>query len=292
MSAADRGALATGSPTTGSPATVRGATGRLFRSELGLIYRRRRNLAGAVVLASVPIIIAVSVRVAGGAGGGSFLFGQIEVNGLFVALAALFVQMPFFLPTAIATIAGDAVAGEANLGTLRYLLVVPVERSRLLLVKLAAMVVFAASAVLLVAVVGGVAGVALFGTGPLPTLSGSTLGFGEGVGRILLVCGYLWLCLVALGAIGLFVSTLTEQPLAATITVLVIALTSQILDAIAQLEPIHEYLPTHWWFAFGDLLRDPVATGDVLPGVLSALAYTAVFASAAWARLTTKDISS
>ncbi|WP_225753903.1 ABC transporter permease [Actinotalea sp. Marseille-Q4924] len=279
-------------PVVADDAGPRGATWRLFVSELRLIYRRRRNIAGAVVLAAVPVIIAVSIRVSGSGDGDSFLFGQITVNGLFVALAALFVQMPFFLPTAVATIAGDAVAGEANQGTLRYLLVVPVERTRLLLVKLAAMVVFAASATLLVAGVGGTVGVALFGTGPLPTISGTTLTFAEGLGRVLLVCGYLTLCLVALGAIGLFISTLTEQPLAATIAVLVVALTSQILDALSQLEPIHEYLPTHWWFAFADLLRDPVATEALLPGVVSALAYTAVFTAAAWARFTTKDISS
>jgi len=268
-----------------------GATWRLFLSELRLIYTRRRNLVGAVVLALVPIIIAVAIKVEGG-GGGDFLFGQITVNGLFVALAALLVQTPFFLPTAIAVIAGDSIAGEANVGTLRYLLVVPVERTRLLVVKFAAMVVFAASATLLVAGVGSAIGLALFGAGPMPTLSGTTLTFAEGVGRVLLVCGYLTLCLVALGSIGLFISTLTEQPLGATIALLVIALTSQILDALPQLAAIHEYLPTHWWFAFADLLRDPVALGSVLPGVVSALAYTAIFTTAAWARLTTKDISS
>lgn len=166
-----------------------GATWRLFRSELRLIYTRRRNLVGAAVLSAVPVVIAVAIKVGGG--GGDFLFGQITVNGLFVALAALMVQTPFFLPTAIAVIAGDAIAGEANVGTLRYLLVVPVHRTRLLAVKLAATVVFAASATLLIAVVGSAVGIALFGPGPMATLSGTTLSFAAGIGRLLLVCAYL-----------------------------------------------------------------------------------------------------
>lgn len=278
-------------PPEGRPAGAAGATWRLFLSELRLIYTRKRNLVGAVVLSLVPIVIAVAIKVEGG-GDSEFLFGQITVNGLFVALAALMVQTPFFLPTAIAVIAGDSIAGEANVGTLRYLLTVPVERTRLLGVKFAAMVVFAASATLLVAVVGSTIGLALFGPGPMPTLSGTSLSFAEGVGRVLLVCAYLTLCLIALGSIGLFISTMTEQPLGATIALIVVALTSQILGAIPQLEVIHEYLPTHWWFAFADLLRDPVALGQVWPGVVSALAYTAIFTTAAWARLTTKDISS
>lgn len=271
---------------------VRGSWLRLFRSELVLVYGRRRNWVGAAVLAAVPVIIALSIRLSQSQEADTFLFGQIPVNGLFVALAALFVELPLFLPIAVATIAGDSVAGEANLGTLRYLLVVPVDRTRLLSVKLAVIAVFTASATLLVALVGAVLGVALFGGGDLPTLSGTTLGFAEGVGRLLLVCAYLTVCLVALGTIGLFVSTLTEQPLGATIAVLVIALASQIMDAIPQLSAIHEYLPTHWWAAFGEILRDPPAWDGLLPGLASAAAYTAVFATAAWARFTTRDVSS
>jgi ABC-2 type transport system permease protein len=135
-------------------------------------------------------------------------------------------------------------------------------------------------------------GLMLFGGGPLLTLSGTTVTFAAGVGRLLLVCAYLSVSLVALGAIGLFISTLTEQPIGATIAVLVLTLASEIMDAIPQLSVIHEYLPTHYWLAFGDLLRDPVALDGLQPGVLSALAYTAIFATAAWARFTTRDISS
>jgi len=46
--------------------------------------------------------------------------------------------IPLFLPMAVAVVAGDAVSGEANTGTLRYLLTVPVGRTRLLAVKFVA----------------------------------------------------------------------------------------------------------------------------------------------------------
>ncbi|GAA2725319.1 ABC transporter permease [Cellulomonas aerilata] len=277
-----------------APATtaVRGGWLRFLRSELWLVYGRRRNWVGALVLASVPVIIAVAVRVSPPSGGGPGFFDLITANGLFVALAALTLELPLFLPIAVATIAGDAVAGEANLGTLRYLLVVPVDRTRLLVVKFAALVIFTVSATLLVAAVGAVMGLVLFGGGPMLTLSGTTVSFAAGLGRLALVCAYLSICLVALGAIGLFISTLTEQPIGATIAVLVLTLASQIMDAIPQLSAIHEYLPTHYWLAFGDLLRDPIALDGLEPGIVSALAYTAVFTTAAWARFTTRDISS
>jgi ABC-2 type transport system permease protein len=266
---------------------------RFFRSELWLIFGRRRNWAGLAVLCAVPVILAVSVKIAAPEpGDGPDFLSNITTNGLFVALAALALEMPLFLPLAVGAISGDAVAGEANLGTLRYLLPVPVHRTRLIAVKFAAIVVFSLAAVLLVAVIGVLLGLPLFGGGALTTFSGTALPFWSGVGRLLLVCAYLTACLAALGAIGLFVSTLTEQPIGATIAIVMLAITSQILDSIPQLAAIHEFLPTHYWYAFGELLRDPIATGDVWRGLWSAAAYTAVFLAAAWARFSTRDISS
>ena len=52
---------------------------------------------------------------------------------------------------------------------------------------------------------------------------------------MLLATLYLALCFASLGAIGLFVSTLTEQPIGATIAVVIINVLSFILDAIPQL---------------------------------------------------------
>lgn len=262
-------------------------------SELALIFRRRRNLAGLAVLAAVPIILAIAVKSAGsGSGGGPDFISSIVGNGLFVAFAALTVELPLFLPLAVATIAGDSVAGEANLGTLRYLLTVPAGRTRLLVVKYAAIVVFAFAAVFVVAVVGSVIGLALFGGGELVLFSGTTAPFGEAVGRLLLTCCYLACGLAALGALGLLVSTLTEQPIAATVAVVLVNLMMLICDSVEQLSWLHPWLLTHWWLAFGGLLRDPLATADLLRGLATFGAYALVFWLLAWSRFTTKDVSS
>src|SRR6478609_282873 len=133
---------------------------RLLRSELMLIYGRRRNWAGLAVLAVVPIIVSIAVKVSppSGPADGPDFFTGITSNGLFVALAALTLELPLFLPLAVASIAGDSIAGEANIGTLRYLLTVPAGRTRLLVVKYAAIVVFSFAAAALVALVGSVIG--------------------------------------------------------------------------------------------------------------------------------------
>src|SRR3954468_12534879 len=184
---------------------------RFLRSELRLIFRRRRNLAGLVVLAAVPVMISVAVKTsAPHRGDGPDFFTSITENGLFVALAALTIELGLFLPLAVAAISGDAVAGEANTGTLRYLLTVPVARLRLLAVKYAAIVIFSFLATFLITVVGMAIGLALFGGGDVTTLSGTQISFAAGLGRVVLASVYLSCALGSLGAVGLFISTLTE----------------------------------------------------------------------------------
>ena len=298
MSAADlTGARASGLNSEVTTASVdrsrRHISTRFLRSELRLIFGRRRTQAGLGILAAVPVIIAIVVKVSTpGAGHGPDFLGSITSNGLFVALSALTVEMGLFLPLAVGTIAGDSVAGEANIGTLRYLLTVPVHRTRLLAVKFAAITIFSLVATAWVSLVGVVAGLALFGGGEMTLLSGTQIGMGQAILRVLMATVYLGLCFASLGAIGLFISTLTEQPIGATISVVILNVLSFILDSIPQLSWLHAWLPTHWWMSFGDVLRDPIAWGDMTRGLLTAAGYALVFWLAAWARFSGKDVTS
>ncbi len=278
----------------GTPLRTRRASTRFLRSELRLVLRRRRNLAGLLVLAAVPVLVSIAVKVnsSGGRGDGPDFFSSITDNGLFVSLASLTLELGLFLPLAIAAVAGDAVAGEANIGTLRYLLTVPVDRTRLLAVKYVAIVISALAATFVVTVTGIVVGLALFGGGDLTLLSGSVIGFWDGLLRVVLASLYLAVCLASLGAVGLFLSTLTEQPIGAMISVVVFSTASFILDTIPQVSWIHPFLITHNSFAFGDLLRDPIAWSGVLQGLFVAVAYAVVFWFAAWSRFAAKDVTS
>lgn len=275
------------------PALQRGAFGRLYRSEVRLVLRRRRNLALLAVLAAVPLFIGIAVRVnAPGAGEGPAFLGQVTGNGLFLVFTALTVCLPFFLPLVIGVVAGDSIAGEAGGGTLRYLLTVPVTRGRLLTAKTLGVLTFTVVAVLAVAVVGLVAGAVLFGLGEVTLLSGDTVPLLDGLLRALAVSAYVVVALFGLAAGGLFVSTLTENAIAAMATTIALAVFSALLDAVPQLSGIHPYLLTHNWLGFGELLRSDVNTTQLLRWSALHLAYAAVFLSLAWARLTTKDVTS
>jgi ABC-2 type transport system permease protein len=267
---------------------------RFFLSELRLVMGRRRNQAGLLVLAAVPVLIAISVKSTLSKPGQDApdFFRSITENGLFVALAALTIEIGLFLPLAVSVVSGDSVAGEANIGTLRYLLVTPVTRLRLLLVKYAGIVVGGFLATYVVTLVGMVMGLILFGGGSMTLLSGTQISFAAGLLRVLLAASYLACGLAALGAVGLFASTLTEQPIAAMIATIMFSSTSFVLDSIPQIGWLHPYLLTHHWLDFGDLFRDPIAWNNIVAGLALAASYAVVFFAAAWARFTTKDITS
>ncbi|MFE9023296.1 ABC transporter permease [Streptomyces sp. NPDC007808] len=273
----------------------------LLRSELLTTFRRWRTIALLAVLAGVPILVGIAVKIetgdggsmggGGPQGGGPAFISQITNNGLFLVFTALAATLPFFLPMAIGVVAGDAIAGEANAGTLRYLLVAPAGRTRLLLTKYATTMAFCVVATLVVAVSALTVGALLFPLGDLTTISGTRISFAEGLGRALLIALVVATSLIGVAALGLFVSTLTNSGIAAMATTVGLLITVQILDQIPQLHAIQPYFFSHYWLSFADLMRDPVYWDDLVKNLGVQALYAAVFGSAAWARFTAKDIT-
>lgn len=261
-------------------------------AELVAVFRRTRVKVLLGVMFAIPVLLALVVYGSGGpsAGRGPTFLDQVSHNGVFAALAGLTVTIPFFLPLTVAVVAGDTISGEASLGTLRYLLIRPAGRVRLLGVKAAAVAVFCLAAALAVAVGGLLAGAILFPIGRVVSLSGTTISLADGVGRTLLAALVVGLSLFGLAAIGMFVSTLTDVPVGAMAATVAAAVVSAILDAVPQVHAIHPWLFTHQWLAFGDLLRTPVTWHGIGRDLLLQAGYLAVFGTAAWARFTTRDV--
>jgi ABC-2 type transport system permease protein len=269
---------------------------RLFRSELRNVFLRPRNLAMLAVIAAAPVFLGIVMWVntpapgSGGPGAGVFV-GQIAENGVFLSLFAIYLLLTVLLPLSVSVVAGDSVAGEAGIGTLRTLLTVPAGRARLLLTKYVMIVVFCLTATVLVAGLGLLMGAIFFPVGPVTLLSGTTVSLGAGLARLALIVLYVAAALSALGAIGLALSTFTQHAIAVMATILVLVIVSEILDAVSQVAVIHPYLPTHFWFSFDALLRTPIAWSEVLHGLGSFAAYTVIFGAVAWARMRRANIT-
>jgi ABC-2 type transport system permease protein len=270
-----------------------GAAWRQYAAEVRLVFGRRRNAILLLGIALVPILVGVAIRVNGGASGddGPRFINQISENGLFLVFTSLTLMLPLLVPLVIGIVSGDTIAGESGAGTLRYLLTVPVSRARVLVVKGAAAFSFAIAAVCVIGVVSLVAGISLFPIGDVTLLSGDQVGFGNGLLRAALVAGYVVLSLTGLVTIGLLCSTLTEVPVAAMATTIVVAVISQVVDAIPQLRVVHPYLLTHHWLDFGELLRIEPRASLLLTGLAVQACYVAVAASFAWAKFANADVT-
>lgn len=276
------------------PAGVRTSGSSLMLSELRVLFGRRRTWALLLALAAIPVLIAVAVRLSSSVppGRGPAFLDRISQNGLFVAFTAMLVSVPLFLPLTVGVVAGDTIAGEANLGTLRYLLVAPAGRVRLLLVKYAGALAFCVVAPLVVGLAGAAVGAALFPVGPVTLLSGDVIQPPEAAVRILLIAAYLAVSLAGLSAVGLFLSTLTVVPVGAMAATVVVSVVSQVLDQLPQLEWLHPWLFSHYWLGFADMLRQPVLWDSFTSNALLQAGYIAVFGAVAYGRFVTKDVLS
>jgi ABC-2 type transport system permease protein len=267
----------------------------LVFSELTVLFRRRRSIAMLVAVALIPVLLAVAVALTAqelAPGEGPPFLDRVTQNGLFVGFAAMIIAIPLFLPLTVGVVAGDTIAGEASQGTLRYLLVAPAGRLRLLVVKFIGTVAWALAATLTLMVSGLIIGSILFPVGPVTLLSGDVVGLGESLSRVMLVALYASISLVGLSAVGLFISTLTDVPVGAMAATVIVPIVSQILDALPQLSAVHPYLLTHYWLGFADLLRNPIEWSSFTSNALLQLGYIVVFGSLAYSRFATKSILS
>jgi ABC-2 type transport system permease protein len=265
--------------------------------ELRKLFRRPRTWVTIGLLNALPVLVAVLLAVTDLAprpGEGPVFLSAVLTNGTLYPLAALAIVLPLFLPIAVALIAGDSVAGEAQAGTLRYLLARPAGRTRLLVAKLASVLAFVFVTVVVVAVVGYLVGRLLFDVQPIggTSVSGVDLSSSEIAGRTVLAIGYVAVSMLGVAAFALFFSTLTDSPLAAMLGALGILVASSLLFTLDAASSFAPYLPTRYWLAFVDLFRVPILWRDVVRGLALQGVYVAVLLGAAWANFATKDISS
>jgi ABC-2 type transport system permease protein len=260
-----------------------------------MIYRPRTWLIIGMLVA-LPTLVAILLAVTDLAprpGTGPPFLSAVLSDGTLFPLAALGVVLPLLLPIAVAVLGGDAIAGESQTGTLRYLLVRPVGRTHLLLAKLATVVAFVLLAVLVVAAVSYAEGRLLLGRAPATgtvSLSGSTLSQEQLSWRTALALGYVIICMLGVAAIALFFSTLTRSGIGAALGTIGVLVASTVLLGLDAAGGLHPFLLTRYWLAFVDLFRDPILWRDVVRGLAVQLGYLTVFTLAAWANFGTKDI--
>lgn len=262
--------------------------------ELAKQVRRLRTRLGLGAMIVLPAILAFAVWLGRNQvtpGESQDLFALGTQSGLNFAAAALEAMGRFFLVVVVSLFAGEPVAGEANWGTLRYLLVRPVPRARLLRDKLVVAAVLGAVAVVLVPLAATAAGTIAFGWGRLQVPFGS-LSVGQALAKLAIATGYEVLTLSAIAMLAFMLSTMTSAPAGPVAIAVGAAIVSQILDAIPSLGSVAKWLPTHYWGAWTELLSRNPQSGDMVRGMVAQVPYVAIFGLVAWLWFQRKDVLS
>ncbi|MFL6142679.1 MAG: ABC transporter permease [Labedaea sp.] len=270
-----------------------GRTLRL-RVELARQLRRRRTQLVFGFLVLLPFILWAA-----------FEFGTSDNarrSGGFVDLAtasapnfvvfALFASGSFLLPVIVALFFGDTVASEASWSSLKYLLAAPIPRHRLLRQKVLTSGLLSLFAITLLPAVALLVGVIFYGTGEAVSPTGDAISFGDSMIALVLTIGYLAVHLSWMAGVALFLSVTTDAPLGAVGGTVLVSILSQILDQITALENLRDYLPTHYAFAWADLISSDPDWANISKGAFSAVIFAALFGLLAWRRFRTKDITS
>jgi ABC-2 type transport system permease protein len=273
--------------------------------ELRKQCRRARGWVTLGVMAAVPALLTAVIGLTRPAIPERFGdWGSVvtDTSGLTMPLIALSALQLFLLPLAVAVFAGEAVAGEAAWGTLRYLLARPVSRSRVLAAKGAVAAAFSLAAVVVACASAVLTGVAAFGWMPLTVLdlqhttpfSYATATFepAEALARVALGAGMVAAGLASTFAFALLLSTLTASPFAAVAGGVGLGLVSRALDNVAGLHALGPWLPltdggSALWTG---LFFSPVQLDGLAQQALVQALYAGAFLAAAWLRFVRSDV--
>jgi len=298
--------------------------------ELVKLLRRPRTWISVVLTCALPFMVAVFITVTHlvpPPGQGSAFLSAVLQDGALYPAAALALVLPVFLPVAVAVVAGDSIAGEATGGTLRYLLVRPVGRTRLLVAKLVSVIVYVLLVVLAVTFTAYATGVLLLGPsqaaavgqvpgvpggaagGSVPGLAGQAPTAGQAAGgavtslsgaplslvqlteRTAGAIAFITVSMLGVAAIALFLSTITDSALGSALGALAALVASEVLVTLNAATVVQPYLPTRYWLAWIDFFRQPVFWRDIQRGFGIQAVYVVVLLAAAWANFSTKDIT-
>lgn len=265
-----------------------------LRVELVRQLRRRRTQFLLAFLVVLPFLLWAA-----------FEFGSSDNarrSGGFVDLATasapnfvvfiLFATGSFLLPMIVALFFGDTIASEASWSSLKYLLSMPVPRQRLLRQKAISSGLLSLLCLALLPAVALVVGIVFYGTGEAVSPTGDAVSFEDSMLALVFSIAYISINLLWVAALALFLSVTTDAPLGAVGGTVLVSILSQILDQITALGDLRDYLPTHWSFAWSDLIATDIDWSNMTKGAFSAITYAAVFFFLASRRFRTKDITS
>lgn len=264
------------------------------RAELGrqLARRRTRWSFGFLVLLPLILVGAFALGSDGERGQAPGFVDLAQTGAANFTVFTLFASTGFLLVVLVALFAGDTVPSEASWSTLRYLLAAPVPRGRLLRAKLAVAALTSLAALVVLPGWSFAVGAAFYGLDDYQGLAGDRLASSEFAVRLAVIVAYLFISLLFVAAVAFFAGVLTDAPLAAVGSAVLVTIVSNVLDSIPALGDLRQALPTHEQFAWAEALQPEIVWSGMASGALWAVMYAAVLFSASFVLFSRKDVLS
>lgn len=277
---------------------------KLLRIELYKIFRRPRTYISFGIVTATAFIFQLAM----GAGGREFIeFGMQDVseqfnvqgniiNGYLVAyliLQSLLIQIPLL----VALVAGDTLAGEANLGTLRLILTRPITRTQLVLIKFFASVIYTVLLITWLAAIALFLSLFMFGDGDMINLKSDAFVLilkHDVIWRYVCSFGFATLAMTTIAALSMLLSAFADNSIGPIISTMGIVVVLTILSnlELPLFNVINPYLFTaHMvgWKGFFDAIPPYSAIGH---SALVLVAYTIAFVGGTIYYFNRKDINS
>lgn len=254
----------------------------MLRVELSTQLFRIRTLIALACLAAVPALAASATASHAGHRNGDQggLFGASTYSALNHTMASLQFIAPLLLPIVVALLACAIASADRDWGTLRYLYVAPVTRSRLLAGKLGAVAVTTLTATGCVLAGGLLSGLALFGWHPFHIIGAADLTGGAAAARVLTAAGYTLLCMLSIAAISFVLGLLLPRGAEALGAAVAFVVAASILNGQSSLHALAVILPVHYWQNWADLFT-PAGTARLGTGIAVQIASIALAAGLA-----------
>lgn len=274
----------------------------LVRIELYKVFKKWRSYIGFIAIGLLVPLINIAMLIEGSRTLNfmiqniqqSFVFVGNLLNGYFISfltLTSLAVHIPFL----VTLVAGDLLAGEATAGTYRLLLTRPVSRTRILLAKFIAGIIYTNLLILWLAFISLGLGIILFGTGELIVFRGDTIIIfkqADVLWRFILGYGFAAIGMSVVASLAFFFSSLVENaigPIISTMAVIIVFLVISALQ-IDFFEDINPFLFTSYIMNWRLFFDDPLDFPEIIKSIAVLTGHIAVFFTAALIIFNRKDI--
>lgn len=277
---------------------------QLIRIELFKIFRKPRTYIAFGAIALIILLVQLALYVDGDTYldfimrsiNSAFDVEGKKLNGYFVffiILQTLLVHVPLL----IALVAGDMVAGEANMGTLRLLASKPVSRTSLMVSKFLASSIYTLLLLTFMAVLGLLGSMLIFGTGDLMVFKSDVfilIDRNDVLWRYVCAYGFAALSMLTVAALSFLLSVFAENSIGPIIAAMSIVIVCTILTTmdIPFFNALKPYLFTNHMLNWKGFFDRPVDRPEVLKSALILTGHIMVFVSAAVWVFRRKDILS